>query len=158
MVTSMLATFLAILVNNIHYQFTLSSPPTLIHQHHCHPVHFTFEIFLKNVCFSDFHGLPIFQKSISTNPNLDFISYIKIGLKWCFFLFNMKLTIQFVHFVVQFFVLEHFLEVPSCYLFNWSLFHSQIRLPVFFLFSGQVFSSQTSSNFRSIIAHFIGLL
>lgn len=86
---------------------------------------------------------------------------MKIDPKWWFSLSNMKLTIRFVHFVVQFFVLEHSLEVPSCYLFNWSLFHSQIRLPVFFTFrTGFFFSNQFqfSVNFCSLYrsANFCG--
>ena len=67
-------------------------------------------------------------------------------LKWSkivFFLSSDKLTIRFVHFVVQFFVLEHSLEVPSCYLFNWSLFHSRNPLPVFSRYRSFFFSSRS---------------
>ena len=95
-------------------------------------------IFSKNPNFSDFSRTSNFSKSkLEKKDNFyqkcsafDMENASKM-VKNCLFSSKIKkLTIRCVHFVVQFFVLEHSLEAPSCYLFN-LFFHSQIVTGLF---------------------------
>lgn len=125
-------------------------------------VHFTFEIFLKNFCCSDFHGLPIRQKIFQCN-----VISTKLRHIWYE---NGSTTVKIVFFSLKYKTYDS-IRAFRCSVFRSRTFlRSAFMLPfqlVSFSFSnsvtgpfifGQAFSPQTSFSSRSVFAHFIGQL